>query len=722
MKRVLILGASYTQTPLYEAAKKLGFETIAGSIPGPYPGFELADETAYMNIADPEECTAIARTLNLDGVCTCGLDLGMRSIGAISEACHLPGPSRESAERAGNKYEMKKALVSAGVQTARYFCIHTEEELEAALEELPLPVILKAVDQMGSRGIFRSNTKEEARENFHKSMEATAKDYCLVEEFIEGEIFGVEAMIQNGKVLFMLPNNIEAFVVTTPTPVGHSVPFRQEAELGEQVRRQTEKAIRALGLDNCPVNCDFIMRDGKVYVIELTGRSGATGLSEMTGIYYGLNYYEMILRLAVGEDVSSWFSGDIPCTPNLTHTLMAERKGIVREIVNRNAPAEDILDLSFNIAPGDAVQPYTNGRDRIGQVILKGSSLNACERRLKEILDRIILRLEGDLPLWDTPITELTEYNGNRIFCKREDTIPFSFGGNKVRFAQYYLEDMEQKGASAMILYGGWHSNLCRILSAACLKKGIPCSMIHMVDDIDPDEKSFNMTLIQSSGVKEYRCHKTEIAACVQKAMEDFKAQGLEPYYIHGDCYGKGNETTPMRAYVDAYREICQQERSLGKHFDYIFLATSTNSTQSGLVAAHAMDGDDRKIIGISVTRSAERAGAVIAENLKEYQRKYDAAYRLCCGPEILVEDAYLAGGYGCENEEIHRVIRETYLKDGMNLDGTYTGKAFWGMQEYLKSHHIEGKNILFLHTGGTPLFYDALEGGIFAESSSGLK
>lgn len=714
MKRVLILGASYTQTPLYEAAKKLGIETIAGSIPGPYPGFDLADETAYMNIADPDECVAVASELNLDGVCTCGLDLGMRAIGAISDTCHLPGPSRAAAERAGNKFEMKKALVAAGVQTARFFCIHNEEELEAALDQLTFPVILKAVDQMGSRGIFRSNTREEARENFHKSMEATAKDYCLVEEFIEGEIFGVEAMIQNGQVLFMLPNNIEAFVVTTPTPVGHSVPFKEEATLGAQVREQTEKAIRALGLDNCPVNCDFIKRDGKVYVIELTGRSGATGLSEMTGIYYGLNYYEMILRLAVGEDVSGYFTGDIPRTPNLTHTLMADRKGIVREIVNRNAPADDILDLSFNIQPGDPVQPYTNGRDRIGQVILKGTTLAACERRLKEILDQISLRLEGDLPIFDTPIMELSSCEENRIFCKREDTIPFSFGGNKVRFAQYYLEDMERKGANAMILYGGYHSNLCRILSAACLKKGIPCSMIHMVDDIDPDEKSCNMTLIQSSGVKEYRCHKDGIAAAVQKAMDDFREQGFEPYYIHGNIYGKGNETTPMRAYVDVYREICQQERTMGISFDYIFLATSTNSTQSGLVAAHAMDGDNRKIIGISVTRSAERAIAVIGANLKEYQEKYNAAYRLCCNPEILVEDAYLAGGYGCENEGIRQAIRDAYLKDGMNLDATYTGKAFWGMQEYLKSHHISGKNILFLHTGGTPLFFDALETGVF--------
>ena len=43
----------------------------------------------------------------------------------------------------------------------------------------------------------------------------------------------------------------------------------------------------------------------------------------------------------------------------------------------------------------------------------------------------------------------------------------------------------------------------------------------------------------------------------------------------------------------------------------------------------------------------------------------------------------------------------------GIPLDATYTGKAFMGMTEYIKG--ISNKNILFIHTGGTPLFFDVL-------------
>ena len=47
-------------------------------------------------------------------------------------------------------------------------------------------------------------------------------------------------------------------------------------------------------LDNCAINADFIMKDGKTYVLEIGGRSGATCLAELVSIYYGYDYYEKI--------------------------------------------------------------------------------------------------------------------------------------------------------------------------------------------------------------------------------------------------------------------------------------------------------------------------------------------------------------------------------------------------------------------------------------------
>ena len=385
----MILGASYSQLPLYEAAERLGIKTVAASTTGDWPGFQAADESTYTDISDPSAVMEAARKLQVDGITTCCLDTGVRAIGYACEKLGLKGLSEKAAEVSSNKFKMKEAFMAGGVRCARHICIRNREELAEALRKLDFPVVIKAVDLMGSRGIFRCNTSEQAFSFYEKTMEATGKDYCLVEEFIEGEPFGCEAMMSDGRLLYCLPNNIDAFQSYVPTPVGHSVPWKKQDSLGEEAKRQVKLAICAVGLDNCAVNCDLIEKDGKVYVIEITGRAGATCLPETVGLYYGINYYEAIVRLALDMEPEKLFTKPYPGSASLSKILTSDRSGTVKAIRNENAPAEDIIDLSFNIQPGDYVNQYRNGRDRIGQIILAGKELHDCEDRLDEILSKI---------------------------------------------------------------------------------------------------------------------------------------------------------------------------------------------------------------------------------------------------------------------------------------------------------------------------------------------
>ena len=47
---------------------------------------------------------------------------------------------------------------------------------------------------------------------------------------------------------------------------------------------------------------------------------------------------------------------------------------------------------------------------------------------------------------------------------------------------------------------------------------------------------------------------------------------------------------------------------------------------------------------------------------------------------------------------------------DGMSTEDWVNDQAVKGMQEYVAKKQIQGKNILFIHTGGTPLFFDFLK------------
>ena len=307
-----------------------------------------------------------------------------------------------------------------------------------------------------------------------------------------------------------------------------------------------------------------------------------------------------------------------------------------------------------------------------------------------------------------TPLLRLKdEIADNQIYIKREDLLPFSFGGNKVRIASEFLSDMYQKNKNCIIGYGNARSNLNRALANLCCMYEIPCHIISPADDDGSRQETSNSKLTALCHAVFHKCEKTNVAFMVKHVMEECKASGCFPYYIYGNEYGKGNETIPVRAYQKVYREIIAQSDELGMNFDYIFLATGTGMTQSGLLAGQMSLRGGGNIIGISVAREKNKAEQNIYEYLSRCRKINNRDY--AGNIKIEVTDDYLCGGYGKYNENIQTLILEMFRRYGIPFDPTYTGKAFYGMTKYLQNREIKGKNILFIHTGGTPLFFDYL-------------
>lgn len=302
---------------------------------------------------------------------------------------------------------------------------------------------------------------------------------------------------------------------------------------------------------------------------------------------------------------------------------------------------------------------------------------------------------DSKLMQFKTPVIQIADKE-NEIYIKRDDLIPFSFGGNKVRIALEFISDMKMQGKNCMVGYGNARSNLSRALANLCYQFKLPCHIISPADEDGTRMDTFNSKMVLACNAEFHYCKKTNVKETVERVLQELRDKGLKPYYIYGDSTGKGNEHTPLQAYVKVYEEIKGQ-------FDYIYLATGTGMTQGGLLAGKAIHAGAEKIVGISVARSAEQETTVLRHTMECYStrvRKIDCA-------EINVEDGYLCNGYGTYNRQIERIICQQLICNGIPLDPTYTGKAFWGMQEYIKKNKIEGKKVLFIHTGGTPLFFD---------------
>lgn len=303
-----------------------------------------------------------------------------------------------------------------------------------------------------------------------------------------------------------------------------------------------------------------------------------------------------------------------------------------------------------------------------------------------------------------TPIVKIrTDLEGLAIYIKREDLLPFSFGGNKVRIAQEFYSDMDSKGKNCMIGYGNARSNLSRALANINSHRGV-CYIISPSEDDGSRIITNNSYMVHACGAHFYECEKQKVAEAVERVIYECELDGMKPYYIYGDKFGHGNEAVPVRAYEKVYCEILLQEKQMGIEFDYIFLPTGTGMTQSGLLAGNMIaKRNNQKVIGISVARKKEQETEVIKKYLEAFFLENHILFKEY--PEICVEDDYLSGGYGKYSDEIKNTIRSMFICNGIPLDPTYTGKGFYGMVEHLKKNKIKNANVLFIHTGGTPLF-----------------
>ena len=399
MKKILILGAGIYQVPLIKAARRLGIYSIVVSIPGNYPGFALADKVYYENTTDYAKILEIAKEEKIDGIVTAGTDVAVITIGKVCDALGLTGLSEQAAVIATDKLLMKEVYEAGGVRTARYRKVYFDNDAYAdQISELTLPLMFKSVDSSGSRGIVKVDTPEQfdsARETVRAN---TRSDYFIVEEFIDGEEFGAQAFVRNGRIEFILPHGDYVFKGDTGVPVGHFAPYDLSEDVLEDARLQLIGAIKAMKLDNCAINADFIMKDGKTYVLEIGGRSGATCLAELTAIYYDFDYYEKILQTALGEEVSfapgpAAKDGGVP---NASKLLISDKDGVIVSQTDNNAPDPDICEVQFDYKPGDQVHAFRVGPHRIGHVITKGKSLDEAVALLEKALENIKIVVTGD--------------------------------------------------------------------------------------------------------------------------------------------------------------------------------------------------------------------------------------------------------------------------------------------------------------------------------------
>jgi D-cysteine desulfhydrase len=198
----------------------------------------------------------------------------------------------------------------------------------------------------------------------------------------------------------------------------------------------------------------------------------------------------------------------------------------------------------------------------------------------------------------------------------------------------------------------------------------------------------------------EYEAMGGHHAPFLERVAEEYRSRGEKPYLIaEGGSMPRG-----CMGYVRAVEEMLatwKQTDAGTRAPDSLFFADGSGGTHAGLHLGFEIHGlDPGRLFAVNICDSAEyfrkRVGGLIEETAREFNlpsRQRD----------LQVFDGHLGAGYGIASDEDYRFYLRLARQEGVLLDPTYTGKAFQGMlAELRKNPGRFGKQILFLHTGGT--------------------
>lgn len=290
-----------------------------------------------------------------------------------------------------------------------------------------------------------------------------------------------------------------------------------------------------------------------------------------------------------------------------------------------------------------------------------------------------------------TPITPLPYYSrkcGVNLFVKRDDLFPVAMGGSKARMLQYIMYEPICKKVKNIVTAGGPCSNFNRAIAIMCAQNQIKLKLVSYTDNQSEYQTSLNNYIVGLAGCEYVYCKKTEVANTILDVMNSLDKDSS--YFI----YGGGRSLAGIYAYYEAIKEIKNQINKI----DELYVACGTGTTLSGICAGMQEFYPKAIVHGISVARTREIEYPVLQENLNllnQYLcRKYDFS-------NLILHDNFLCGGYGLASEDIYSLIKECARNEGLFLDATYVGKAFYGMNSILSMKKRIGQNVLFWNTGG---------------------
>ena len=317
--------------------------------------------------------------------------------------------------------------------------------------------------------------------------------------------------------------------------------------------------------------------------------------------------------------------------------------------------------------------------------------------------EQMNLNNKFNLGFFPTPLHLLKnlskQFPDYKIYIKRDDQTGLASGGNKTRKLEYLIKKALDDNCDTVITAGAQQSNHCRQTAAACAIAGLECHLLLGGDK--PKEYNGNLLLSHLLGAKIHFTGENRKGEGIEKLKMNLESEDKKVSIIP---YG-GSNLLGALGYINAVKELKVQLIAQNLKIDHIFFASSSGATQAGIMIGMDMFDVDTELTPINIDK-AETEGFlenIVLDLIIESKQFFhlNKEYRIA---DIPLDRNYDTAGYGNLTDDEKEAIKTLAQTEGILLDPVYTGRAFYGMLDYLNKKKLKyNSNILFWHTGGLP-------------------
>jgi len=304
----------------------------------------------------------------------------------IRDLFQLPGQGTKSALMYRNKLLMKQAVSQKGIPTPAFREIVTPVDLIEFIEQHGFPVFIKPISEAGSRRTYTLKDQKDLHDFLRKRISPST----MVESFIEGDIYHVDGIVRNGKVVFICTSKyLNPLYQYGPGGFTGGYLIHPTNPLSIRMTELTKQVVQALETpENTAIHAEwFHTPNDEIIFCEIASRPGGGRINETLKHTFGVDLFQAHVRLTMGLDQQLPTPEECNQVNKLSgRVLILKQEGHFLSAPKEKPPSW-VVHYELVAKPGDYVQQPTDCTDLLAGFVVEGSTEKEIQEKLIFIAD-----------------------------------------------------------------------------------------------------------------------------------------------------------------------------------------------------------------------------------------------------------------------------------------------------------------------------------------------